>query len=518
MAEPENQDHGDDTTPPDPTPSSENSEGEGIGLRQKIGAFLGPLAMAAVLLIPAPEGMPPQAWLTVGLAFFMAIWWVSEVIPVAATALLPVALIPFLGLGSFREAAEPYASPVIFLFLGGFMIATAVQRWDLHRRVALHLIHFIGTGPRQVIAGFMVATAFLSMWISNTATAVMMLPIGLSLIGLIAKNLEDLEDPTNLNFAVALMLGIAYSSSIGGAATLIGTPPNALLAGFVDQEFDVELGFGQWMLIGVPFTVVMLPIAFFLLVRFIFPVRLEQIPGGKELIQEEIEKLGPLSRPEKTVAAVFFLTATAWLTRPFVEDFVPGLSDAGIAIIAALILFLLPVEPSKGRFALDWDSAREIPWRVLILFGGGLSLANMISEHGLAAWVGESLTIIADLPILVILIIVAFSLILITQITTNTAAASTFYPILAALAFSIGEHPYFLLVPAALGATCAFILPVATPPNAIMYGSSFVKMRQMVRAGMILNLLFALAIPLLMYGLLLTFFGLEPGTLPDWAP
>lgn len=515
---PTSQQHRDRTGSIHRRPEEHGSPDEGTSLRRKLGLPLGPLVMLVIVLTPAPGGMEPAAWATAGLALFMAVWWVTEAVPIAGTALLPIVLIPLLDLGGVSDATLPYASPVIFLFLGGFMLAQAIQRWDLHRRVALHLIRLIGTKPDRLVAGFMVATAFLSMWVSNTATAVMMLPIGLSLIAIAQRDREGGSvDPSELNFAVALMLGIAYSASIGGAGTLIGTPPNALLAGFLEEQYGFTVGFGEWMLVGVPFVVVMLPITWVLLVRVIVPIRLEELPGGSDVVREELRKLGPPSRGEKVVGLVFVATALAWVTRPLLDDTVPGLTDAGIAVAAAVVLFALPVHPHQGTFALDWASARQIPWGVLVLFGGGLSLAAAITRHGLAEWIGESLTWIGALPALAILAVVALVIIFVTELTSNTASAAAFFPVLAALAISLGQDPLLLLVTAALGASCAFMLPVATPPNAIVYGSSFITIPQMARAGVVLNFLFAAAIPLLVYLLLPVLLGVEVGTVPVWA-
>ncbi len=492
-----------------PTEEETTPEGGRRGTRHRVGLVLGPLLLAMTLLTAPPPGMEPEAWRTAGVGLLMAAWWISEAIPIPATAMLPLVLLPVLGLGAIDAAAAPYANPVIFLFMGGFMIAQAVQRWGLHRRIALQLVRWVGTQPVRLVAGFMLATAFLSMWVSNTATAVMMLPIGLSVIELVMRRDPDSPDePGDMNFAVALMLGIAYAASIGGAATLIGTPPNALLAGFMAETYDVSIGFGQWMLIGVPLAAIMLPITWVLLTRLIFPIHLKEIPGGSGVIDDEITGLGRPGRGEKTVAVVFVLTAVTWIARPALEGVLPGISDAGIAIAATLLLFALPVEPRKGVFALDWENARKIPWDVLILFGGGLSLAGAITRSGLADWIGESLAGVGVLPVLAIMAVVALVIIFVTELTSNTASAAAFLPVLAALAVGIGQDPLLLAVPAALGASCAFMLPVATPPNAIVYGSSFITIPQMAKAGFVLNLLFALSIPLISYLALITFFGL----------
>jgi solute carrier family 13 (sodium-dependent dicarboxylate transporter), member 2/3/5 len=489
-----------------------------LSRRRRIGLLMGPALLGLMLVLPVPDGMSEEAWRTAAVGLLMAVWWISEAIPIPATALLPVALFPMLGVSPVEAAAAPYANPVIFLFLGGFLIAQAMQRWNLHRRIALGVIGAVGTRPVPLIGGFMLAAAFLSMWVSNTATAVMMLPIGLSVVELaLRRQGGDAQEPGDSNFAIALMLGIAYACSIGGLATLIGTPPNALLAGFMAETYGVQIGFGEWMLVGVPLVLVGLPLAWLVLTRWVYPVRLREIPGGREAIEREIRAMGALSRGERLVAVVFVATAAAWIFRPLLEGWVPGLSDAGIAIAAAVVLFLLPVDLSTGEFVLNWEWARRLPWDVLILFGGGLSLAGAISRSGLADWIGASLSGLEVLPLLGIVLVVASVIVFLTELTSNTATAAAFLPVLASLAIGIGENPLLLAVPAALAASCAFMMPVATPPNAIVYGSSFVTIPQMARAGLVLNGIFILLLSLLGYLLVILVFAAEPGVVPAWA-
>ncbi|HSH44213.1 MAG TPA: SLC13 family permease [Longimicrobiales bacterium] len=481
-------------------------------MRRRLGLILGP-AMLLLLLVPAPDGMDPGAWRTAAVGLFMAAWWITEAIPIPATALIPLFLFPVLGVGSIGESAAPYANPIIFLFMGGFLLAIAMQRWNLHRRIALSVVAAAGTDPHRLVLGFMVATAFLSMWVSNTATAVMMMPIGLSVIGLVAPDRETGE-PSLLNFGTALMLGIAYSASIGGVATLIGTPPNALMAGYMLATYDLEIGFGRWMLIGLPLAVVTLPLTWLVLTRMAFPIRLPEIPGGRATLLRELRRLGPISPPERRVAAVFALTALAWVFRPFLESVVPGLNDTSIAIGAALVLFLLPSgapspedpPPSEegsathhGASVLDWTSAEQLPWGVLILFGGGLSLADAVTRTGLAEWIGSALSALDSWPTLLLVLTVTAVVVFLTELTSNTATAAAFLPVLGPLAVVLGEDPLLLVVPAALAASCAFMMPVATPPNAIVYGSGYVTIPQMVRAGIWLNLLFIALISVMSY-------------------
>ncbi|MCL7968740.1 MAG: DASS family sodium-coupled anion symporter [marine benthic group bacterium] len=460
-------------------------------VRRPVGLVLGVALFAILMLFPAPGGLSGAAWRTAAVGVLMASWWVTEAIPIPATALLPLALFPVLGIGTIGEAAAPFANPLIYLFLGGFLVAKSMQGVGLPRRIALETVRLFGTRPGSVIAGIMAASAFLSMWVSNTATALMMLPIGISLIELLPG---EADEPSRSQFGTALMLGIAYACSIGGMGTLIGTPPNAFLAGFMLETYGVEIGFAQWMLLGVPLALVGLPLAWLILTRFVFPVPFEEIPGGAELIQSRRQALGPMRSPEKRVAAVFALTALAWMTRPLLQDWIPGLSDAGIAIGAALLLFLIPSgEPGGGRL-LTWRQAEATPWGVLVLFGGGLSLAAAIGRTGLGDWLGGRMETITHWPLVLLVAAVVATVILLTELTSNTATAATFLPVLGAVALAIGQDPLVLAVPAALAASGAFMLPVATPPNAIVYGSGAVEMTDMVRAGVWINLLFTLLI------------------------
>jgi sodium-dependent dicarboxylate transporter 2/3/5 len=487
--------------------------------RRLVGLLGAPLLFALLLGIGPPAGMTPEAWSTAAVGLLMAVWWVTEAIPIAATAMLPLVLFPLLGVSGIRDAAAPYANPIIFLFLGGFMIALAMQRWQLHRRIALTVVTALGTRPSRLVLGFMVATAFLSMWVSNTATAVMMMPIGLSVIGLAAPDVDADPDPLppQLNFGTALMLGIAYAASIGGLGTLIGTPPNALLAGFLATSYDLEIGFAQWMLVGVPLAAASLPVVWLYLTRVAFPIRIREIPGGRAMMRDELRQLGSISPGERRVAVIFGLTAIAWMTRPLLDDVVPGLSDAGIAMAAALALFLVPVSWREGTFVMDWEATRGLPWGVLLLFGGGLGLAAAVTETGLADWIGGALSALDTWPTLLIVVCVTAVIVFLTELTSNTATAAAFLPILGPLAIALGENPLLLAVPAALGASCAFMMPVATPPNAIVYGSGYVTIPQMARAGLALNLLFTALITLLAYTVMLAVFGVTPGTLPVWV-
>lgn len=483
-------------------------------LRKRLGLAAGLLVFFIMLYLPVPEGLSPAGWRTAAVASLMAIWWIMEALPIAVTALLPVVLVPLLNIATIGDATAPYANPLIFLFMGGFIIAVAMQRWDLHRRIALTIVSYVGVNPASIILGFILASAFLSMWVSNTATALMMLPIALSILQLVEDQKEDSE---KLNFEIVLVLSIAYACNIGGMGTLIGTPPNALLAGFMSENYGYEIGFAQWMMLGIPLMLIALPLLYFLLVKLIYPIHLNELPGGKKLIQNQLTRLGSISSAEKKVALVFCITALLWICRPLLTGFLPGLSDAGIAIGAAISLFIIPVDIKKKQFLLSWSDAEELPWGVLILFGGGLSLASAISDTGLAEWIGQGVGVLGGWPMILLIGAVISLIIFLTEMTSNTATTAAFLPILASVAIGLGENPLLLAVPAALGASCAFMLPVATPPNAIVYGSGKITIPEMSNAGLWLNLIFIVLLTAASYSLINVVFGIEPGVLPPWA-
>ncbi len=476
-------------------------------LRNKIGFFAGPAVFIIMLLIEPPQDLEPQAWYVAGVAAFMAIWWVTEAIPIPATALLPIILFPVLDVSTVGQATGPFANPLIYLFMGGFIIALALERTNLHRRIALNIVVLVGTKPSSIVIGFMIAAAFLSMWVSNTATAMMMLPIALSIIGLVESQKSMDEGDLQTNFGLVMLLCLAYACNIGGIGTLIGTPPNALMAGYMLDNYDVEIGFAQWMMIGVPLVIVALPLVFITLTKVLYPIKIKKIPGGDAIIKEELHTMGSMSKPERMVAFVFFVVATLWIVRPLLEDYVPNISDTGIAIFGAVIMFLLPVDFKKNEFVLNWDDAKRLPWEVLILFGGGLSLAAAITNTGLASWIGYSLSGLDWIPIIILMMIALTVIIFLTEVTSNTATAAAFLPILASVAIMMGYDPMLLVVPAAIGASCAFMLPVATPPNAIVYGSGLISIPQMARAGFAFNIIMIFMITIVMYLLLGYVFG-----------
>lgn len=421
----------------------------------------------------------------------MAVWWMSEAVPLAVTALLPLVLFPVFGVNDLENTARPYANPLIFLFLGGFILARAMEQWKLHKRLALYILRIGGSEPTAVIGSLMVATAFLSMWISNTATAMVMLPIGQSLVTTMRTNGGIGGDKALNDYGAALMLGIGFAATIGGIGSLIGTPPNALFAGFMRESYGVEIGFAQWMLLGVPIVLVLLPITWFVLTRIAFSIAGAGIRQRPTDIFKHIETPGPMSRGETMVAALMLTVAALWLFRPLVERLYPslGLSDAGIAITAAVLLFVVPVSIKDGERLLRWEEAAKIRWDVLILFGGGLALAATIADTGLASWIGSSAAILENLPMIGLILVVTVIIVYLGELASNTAMAAIFLPIAGATAIGLGEDPLLLAVPVVLAASLGFMLPVATPPNAIVFGSGAVTAGQMLRAGALLDII-----------------------------
>ncbi|MFN4355621.1 SLC13 family permease [Parvibaculum sp.] len=490
----------------------------GFGRRQVAGWIIGPALLLLTFIVPPPEGLSELGWRTAGVAALMAAWWICEPIPIPATSLLPMALFPLLGIVEMRGAAAPYAHPIIYLFFGGFLLALAMERWGLHKRIALGLIGFMGTRPTRIVAGFMIASAFLSMWVSNTATALMMLPIALSVIALLeAQAKDDTAKDHAQTFSLVLLLAVAYSATIGGLGTLIGTPPNALLAAFLNQTYGLRIGFAEWMLIGVPVVLVGVPLAWFMMTRVIFRVEGMEITGAREVIASERSKLGAFSKQERAVAIIFALTALGWITQPFLVQVFPLITDTGIALLGGLALFMTPVNIRRGEFLMNWGTAKKAPWDVFLLFGGGLSLASAIEAHGVASWLGTMFDGAGAIPIILLVAAVCALILMLTELTSNTATAATFLPVIAAVAITIGENPLLLLIPAAMAANCAFMLPVGTPPNAIVFGSGRISLPQMAKAGWWLNVSFVLLIVAMVYVLGPIVFGIEHGVLPDWA-
>lgn len=483
-----------------------------MNLRQKIGLFLGPMLFFIILALPQPHDMPPNAMAVAAVAVLMATYWISEAIPLAATALLPIALFPLLNVMSTPQVTEPYSNHLIFLFMGGFLIAMAVEKWHLHKRIALHTILIVGVSPNRIILGFMLATAFLSAWISNTATAMMMLTIGIAVIRQTNTALgrpADSPQGHSSTFATTLMLSIAYSASIGGVATLIGTPPNAILAGVLESNFGYSISFVDWMMFGIPISITMLIISWLYLTNVGFHCEFDELPGGKQAIRQQLSGLGAMSSPEKKVLTIFSLVAAAWIFKGLVDiEFLKPVKDSSIAIIGALLLFIIPSDFKKGEFLLDWNTAKNIPWDIILLFGGGFALANGFSDSGLTEWIASQLLILEGMHLIVIVAMVTLLVIFLTEVTSNTATASLMLPIMGAFALAIQVHPLNLMVAVAIAASYAFMLPVATPPNAIVFSSRQITVPQMAKAGIWLNLIGAILITFFVIGLLPLIFDL----------
>ncbi|GMV91146.1 MAG: di- and tricarboxylate transporter [Candidatus Hydrogenedentota bacterium] len=498
---------------------------------RRAGLWAGLAALLVIFFMPTPEGMSAEGQRVAAVALLMGVWWITEAIPIPATSLLPLALFPLLGVMSGKDLAVSYGDPNIFLFAGGFFIAMAMQKWRLHERMALNIVARTGGDPANLVMGFMVATAFLSLWISNAATTMMMVPIGLAVIDEVAGKAGK---ERTVNFGLCIMLGIAYAASIGGTGTLVGTPPNIVLAGTLARIYPEapRIGFGQWMFFGIPFVLVFIPIAWFLLTRVLCPLReLGSLTDGEGAVRERLRALGPMSRGERIVLAVSTLTALAWIFRADLQlgaFTLPGWSrllphagfvnDGTVAIFFAVLLFMIPVDRKAGEFALDWDWAVRIPWGVLLLFGGGFALAQGFSDTGLVEWAGNHLSVLSGFPLLVILIILCVAVTFLTEFTSNTALATIMLPILAVTATQgLHVHPLVLLVPATLSASMAFMMPVATPPNALVFGSGHVTVSQMARTGFVLNLVGVVLVVLITYLVVIPVLNITPGVLPAWA-
>jgi solute carrier family 13 (sodium-dependent dicarboxylate transporter), member 2/3/5 len=488
-----------------------------------VGLALGPL-LCLLCMVVLPEEFQSNAlnsdalstefsWAgraTLGVMVWMGVWWLTEAIHISATALLPIVAFPLLGIAKIDQACFPYADPLVYMYFGGFVLALSMERWGLGKRIALITLNLIGTSAPRMIAGFMLVTAVLSAFVSNTATTAMMLPIALSVIALLADQLQSKEGQQTASngdassFATCLLLSIAYSASIGGAMTVIGTPTNTFLVGFIKKdialEFRQDISFAGWLPIGVPFVLCFLPIMYLVMTRYLFPVRNMEIVGGKQLIERELRLLGRVKRGEWNTLAVFAVVVSAWLFRPLLNTIefqtssgttlpFASLTDAGIAMTGALVLFLIPVSFAGREFTMDWATAEKMPWGILFLFGGGLSLAKAVQTTGVAEFIGSQTGAFGNLPTWMLILIVTSAIIFLTELTSNAATTASLVPVLAALAPGLGVHPYLLIVPATIAASCAFMLPVATPPNAIVFGSGKITIPQMLRAGFLLNLI-----------------------------
>ena len=438
-------------------------------------------------------GLPPTAWHCLGLVLLMAVWWATEAVPLPVTALLPIIFLPMLGLCNVKASTAPYAHPTIYLFFGGFLLGLAMEKCNLHKRIALLILSKVGSCPRMQIAGFMFATGFISMWVSNTATAIMMLPIGISVASVVTQGQNAGEAK---RFSCALMLAIAYSSSIGGMGTLIGTPPNALLRAFLAEHYHIHIGFGQWMLLGVPVAIALSLFTWWWLTRKPFNFAGNTV---HEKIRQELEALGPVSREEAMTACLFGCAALCWVLQPIISRALPFVDDTFIAMCFGLLLFVMPVDMGKRQFLMNWQEARKLPWGILLLFGGGLSLVGAINSTGLASWMANVLGSLQGIPFILMTFILVITVQIMTEFTSNTATSAAFLPLVGIMAVAQGIEPAIYAIPAALAASCAFMLPVSTPPNAIVFRSGALTIPDMLRAGFALTLASGVIITLLVW-------------------
>lgn len=454
---------------------------------KKIGLMLGPLWCLGIYHLPF-ELLNPAADQVMAIAIWMIVWWITEAVSISVTALIPLTMFPLLGIMDMKTVAAFYGSPIVFLFFGGFVMALALEKVGLHKRIALGIVNFTGTSPNRVILGFMIATAFLSMWISNTATTVVMLPIALSVIQLLKAD-EDGFSQGDKHFALSLMLGIAYAANLGGIATIIGTPPNTVMAGFMEQEYQVDISFLNWMLMGLPFSVIMIGLTYVVLVKWIYPNHLRAKGESIHIIQQALAKLGPMQATEKRVLWIFGMTMLLWVFRVYIDEWLPfiTLSDAGISMLAAFSLFVIPFRFNQGSFILTWEDTQKLPWGILILFGGGLALASGLSQAGIIDFIGSEVGAQRAMGILVVGGLLITVMLFMTELMSNVALVAIFSPVIAGIAIGLGMDTLELLIPVAMASSCAFMLPMATPPNAIVFASGYIKVHQMVRAGVWLN-------------------------------
>ena len=469
-------------------------------LIRQVGLWAGPLALFLMLLTSSfQETMSREAWLVAGVGFWMATWWSTEAIPVAATAFIPLVAFPLLQVMPVRAVAQSYAHPTIFLFMGAFVLALAVEKWSLHRRIALTVLSRTGTDGRKLILGFMVASALLSMWMTNTSTAMMLLPIAASVAATVAEKAVGVSVEEKRRFQVALLLALAYATTIGGMSTIIGTPPNVMLAGFIEEAYGLQIAFFDWMLIGLPLALVLLPLGWVVLTRVVFRVDIPASPEATNVISGMRREMGAMKSSERRVGLLFLSVVLLWMSRKWLNKVsgLEGLSDAGIVMAAALLLFVIPSKRGFATRLMEWEDVARLPWGVLILFGGGLALAAQVSSSGLAVWLGESLLPVANLGTLVLIVAAAGLVVFLTELTSNLATTATFLPVIAAIAAQSGIEPLILCVPVTLAASCAFMLPVATPPNAIVFSSGVLTIPEMVRAGFVMNLVALMVLTLL---------------------
>ena len=464
---------------------------------KKIGLMLGPILFFIIHSLPFVL-LSKRGDVVIAIAVWMIVWWITEAVSIAVTSLLPLVLFPLLKVMPIADVGANYGSPIIFLFFGGFVMALALEKVNLHKRIALTIIKYTGTTPNKVILGFMLATAFLSMWISNTASTVVMLPIAISVIKLLVNDADGFSK-NDQNFAVSVILGIAFSANAGGIATIIGTPPNSVLIGLLENEYQIQISFFKWMTIGLPFSIIMLAVSYIVLVKWMFPNKEVRFSASEAIIETELNKLGKISRKEKMVLIIFTITVFLWIFRALINELFPNvaLSDTIISIIAAISLFAIPFDISKGEFILTWKDTEKLAWGILILFGGGLSLAKGMSSSGIVTIVTETIAT-AEISMLVMGALLIILMLFLTELMSNVALVAVLAPVIAGIAIGLEIPILYLLIPVTMASSCAFMLPMATPPNAIVYASGYIKVNQMVRIGFVLNVI-AVFILILVY-------------------
>ena len=466
---------------------------------KSIGFIGGLIAFLAILFFPI-ELINPLAQKVIAVAAWMIIWWITETVSISVTALIPLTIFPLIGIMDIKTVAANYSSPIVYLFFGGFVIALALEKVNLHRRIALSILKLTGTKADGVIFGFMFSTWLMSMWISNTASTVVMLPIAISVIGLLIDDADGFTK-NDQNFALSIMLGIAFAANVGGTATLVGTPPNSVMLGIMNDSFGIEIGFFQWMKMGIPFALLMLFVCYFFLVKVVYPNNLGELKTSGAVIQTELDKLGKMSRGEKVVATVFFCTALAWILRSQINAFFPdlNLTDTTISMIGALSLFILPINFKKGEFPLQWEDTKNLPWGILILFGGGLALAGGLKAAGLIDLLGQFISSKEGWSVLLIASVLIFVMLFMTELMSNVALVTILVPLVAAITIGLGVPVLHVVIPVTLASSCAFMLPMATPPNAIVFASGHIKVAEMVKVGVILNVISVLVLIGLFY-------------------
>ncbi|WP_298316122.1 DASS family sodium-coupled anion symporter [uncultured Aquimarina sp.] len=466
-------------------------------LIKKIGLIAGPILFLVLINLPIVL-VSEIADKVISVAIWMIVWWITEAVSISVTALIPLILFPLVGVLDLKTVSQSYGSPIVFLFFGGFVMALALEKVNLHKRIALSIIKITGTSPDRVILGFMIATAFMSMWISNTACTVVMLPIALSVIQLLVDD-EDGFTKNDRNFALSIMLGIAFAANVGGVATIIGTPPNSVLVGFLENEYQIEISFLNWMLLALPFSVLMIGIIYFVIVKWIYPNRIESFAASKDVIDQELKKLGKVKKTERRVLTIFCVVIFLWISRTTINGFFPDLklSDTGISMMGAFALFVIPFRLSKGEFTLIWKDTQKLPWGILILFGGGLALASGLSHSGLIELVANMIAANQGLSLVVVTLLLIVFMLFMTELMSNVALVAIFVPVVAGIAIGLDVPMLHLLIPVTMAASCAFMLPMATPPNAIVFASGYVKVSEMVKAGLILNIISVILLVLL---------------------